>query len=222
MTKNLSFDRPNRRDFLRTGIIGSAGLVVAQLALPKELRAQTITWSGQVQASSDDAEEEDDLGGIPNLTGTTVDPCHSATACGFRFNNVTIPNSATITAANVTFDVESSNGVLPGCAVYMQAADDPLTFTTAKFNVSHRTTTTNYGTFSATSTGWTASTDISAAVQEVVDRQPVNGVGGWASGNSMVVLTWFGPAAGGGAVYTWDFNNGGPPNMAAILTIQYM
>ena len=38
MTKKLSFDRPNRRDFLRTGIIGGAGLVVAQFALPKELQ----------------------------------------------------------------------------------------------------------------------------------------------------------------------------------------
>src|SRR3984885_12988603 len=58
MTKKLSFDRPNRRDFLRTGIIGGTGLVVAQFAAPKELRAQTNTWTGQVRAASDDAWED--------------------------------------------------------------------------------------------------------------------------------------------------------------------
>jgi len=150
-----------------------------------------------------------------------ISPCNGATECGFRFLDVTVPNSATITAATVTFDVETSSGI-SGCGVYMQAVDDAPTFTTAKFNVSHRATTTHYGTFGSTSAGPTNSTDISAAVQEVVNRQPVGTSTGWVSGNAMAVLTWQPPTLGWGSVYAWDYNNGGPPNLAAILTIQYM
>jgi hypothetical protein len=212
MTKKLSFERPNRRDFLRTGVIGTAGLVVAQFAAPKELRAQT-TWMGQVDASSDDAQEYVNTG-IPNLTATLAKPCNGGNTCGFRFTNVTVPNSATILAAKVSFDVQAAP-VTSGFTIYMQAADNPVTFTTTKFDVSGRTKTTNYGVFSATSTGWTDSSDISAAVQEVVNRV------GWASGSAMAVLTTHGISAGMGSVYTWDFSSGAP-NYAAILTIQYM
>jgi|HubBroStandDraft_6_1064221.scaffolds.fasta_scaffold308982_1 hypothetical protein len=222
MTKKLSFDRPNRRDFLRTGIIGGAGLVVAQFALPKELQAQTMLWTGQIQASSDDAYENGSTG-LPNLTSTTIGPTAGGPrTCGFRFLDVTIPNSAAITAATITLYATSTIGE-GTCSVYLQAADNPSTFTTTKFDVSGRTKTTHYGTFSFTygSSGWTSSSDISAAVQEVVDRQPVGGVGGWVSGNAMVVLTWMPPAFGEGAAYAWDYNNGGPPNLSAELSISY-
>jgi hypothetical protein len=225
MTKKLCLDRPNRRDFLRTGIIGGTGLVVAQFAAPKELRAQTNTWTGQVGASTDDA-FEDSLGFV-YLTDKTNTICHENSLGGFRFTDVTVPNSATITAASVSFYVDTPQDMLQhvGCGVYMQAADNALTFdATKKFRLA-RAKTQHCGGFNddTTTTGWVSSTDISAAVQEVVNRQPVNGMGGWVSGNAMAVLT-VAPAGDVGGVLTvrmWDYNNGGPPNYAAILTIQY-
>ncbi len=220
--KKLSFDRPNRRDFLRTGIVGTAGLVAAQFAGPKELRAQTTTWSGQVGASTDDAWEN--TLGFVYLTDQKDPICESATYGGFRFTDVLVPNRATITAASVSWYCENANpDFVNGCFVYMQASDDALTFNNHKFSLG-RTTTENYGIFSdGSTTGWLSSTDISAAVQEVVNRQPVGTSTGWVSGNAMAVLT-IAPAGTDGSPVTvrmWDFNNGGPPNYAAILTIQY-
>jgi hypothetical protein len=217
MTKKLSFDRPNRRDFLRTGIIGGTGLVVAQFAAPKELRAQTNTWTGQVSASTDDAWEAS-LGYV-NLADARDGICLQNTCAGFRFTNVTVPNEATITAASVSWYCENANpSVSEGCEVYMQASNSAPTFADTKFNIGERALTTHFGTFSdSTVTGWLSSSDISAAVQEVVNRAE------WVSGNAMAVLTIATTATFGSPVTVrmWDFNNGGPPNYAAILTIQY-
>ena len=214
MTKKLSFDRPNRRDFLRTGIVGGTGLVVAQFAIPKELRAQTTTWSGQVSQSSDDAYE---LIKFPaNTTSTTIDLVNSSES-GFRFQNVTVPNSATITAASISFNVTAGPGT---CSVYLQAVDNAPTFMPTLLNLD-RPHTVNYANF-ASGTGWTSSGDLSAAVQEVVNRQPVGTSTGWVSGNAMAVLAI--PTQGllGRAIVTtYDDDPIPPPNLAAILTIQY-
>ncbi len=217
MTKQGDIARVDRRNFLRTGIIGGAGLVAAQFAAPREARAQLTTWMGQVGASSDDAWQN--TLGLVHLSDT-IDPiCESGTYGGFRFTNVTVPYKATIAAASVAWYCENGDSRYPsGCDVYMQAADNPPTFQDNHKWLVSRATTTNYGGFSDTTvTGWVSSTDISAAVQEVVNRA------GWVSGNAMCVLT-VAPAGGPGSPVTvrmWDFNNGGPPNYAAVLTIQY-
>jgi hypothetical protein len=217
MTKKVCLDRPNRRDFLRTGIIGGTGLVVAQFAAPKELRAQTNTWTGQVSASTDDAWESS-LGFV-YLTDKTDRICAQNTYGGFRFTDVTVPNRATITAASVSWYCENANPNLPdGCGVYMEAADNAVTFLSTKWALGVRPKTQHSGSFNDTTvTGWLSSTDISAAVQEVVNRQ------GWVSRNAMAVLTYapYGQVGSPVTVRMWDYNNGGPPNYAAILTIQY-
>ncbi len=214
MTKKLSLNRPNRRDFLRTGLIGGTGLVVAQFAAPKELRASTI-WSGQVSASSDDA-QENTPGNIAFLTGTTLGVVGAGTHCGCRFTNVTVPQNATITSATISFYVDSvNNSVANSCSVKLQAADNPLTFAATKWNISLRPTTVNGGSFGASTTGWNDSTDISAAVQEVVNRS------GWVSGNAMAVITYHGIFFADMVVRAYDYDPVPPPNDAAILTIEY-
>ena len=102
---------------------------------------------GQVDASSDDAQEFVNTG-IPYLTNTILTPTSGGNTCGFGFTNVAVPNSEIITAAKVTFDVQQSP-VAAGFVIYMQAADNPVTFTTTKFDVSGRTKTTHSGSFSA-------------------------------------------------------------------------
>jgi hypothetical protein len=208
MKKNLSFARSNRRDFLRMGLVGGTGLVVAQFAAPKELRAQSTQWSGQVSESSDDATEASS--GTVFLTGTSINLCASSQKSGFRFQNVTVPNGATITAASISFYVTASAPDLT-CTVYMDASDNAVTFTTTRYDISNITNTSNYATFTANGTGWTDSGDLSAAVQEVVNRA------GWASGNAMAVKVVASTETGEVDVVTWDST----PSEAAILTIQY-
>jgi hypothetical protein len=212
MTKKLSFDRTNRRGFLRTGIVGGAGLVVAQFAAPKKLFAQTNSWSSQVIQSSDDAEMFD-VNGIMNLTSPTVNVQLNGYESGFRYQNVPVPNSATITQASVTFFTPSTPAI-GSCPVYLQAADNPPTFTTAHFDL-RRPHTVNFAAYVANGVGWATSADLSAAVQEVVNRP------GWAPGNAMVLLCIPDIDDSFDNVATYDYEPGPPPNYSPIFSIEW-
>jgi hypothetical protein len=213
MSKTFSFPfgRTNRRGFLRAGIVGGAGLAVAQFVGPGKLKADTI-WGAHVAASSDDAYQP--MVGIPNLTSSSIPLPQDTTRCGFRFLDVTVPNGATITEAYFSIYLydDAQEATVP---VYLQAADTALTFTTQKWNLS-RTTTVNYGTIGGLQAGgtWMQSTDISAAVKEVVDRP------GWESGNAMAVITWSG-AYYNGILNATAYDATDNPLYASYLEIHY-
>jgi len=213
MTKKLSLDRTNRRGFLRTGLIGGTGLVVAQFAAPKKLCAQTNSWSSQVIQSSDDAEMFD-VNGIMNLTSPTINVQLNGYESGFRYQNVPVPNSATITQASVSFYTPSTppNGY---CPVYLQAADNPPTFTTAHFDLRRRPTAASAMYSASGGVGWATSADLSAAVQEVVNRP------GWEPGNAMVLLCIPNIDDSFDNVATYDYEPGPPPNLSPIFAIEW-
>jgi hypothetical protein len=196
MSKSFSFPfwRTNRRGFLRAGIVGGAGLAVAQFVPPKELRADTL-WEASVFASSDDA-QQDEIGRV-NLTNAYIilTPPYMG---GFRFTDVTVPNSATILGAyfSICLYDDAQAADVP---VYLQAADDAPTFTTQKWNL-NRAKTTHWGTLESNAVGgtWVQSSDISAAVQDVVNRP------GWVSGNAMAVIAYGGEDGDTLVATTWD------------------
>lgn len=152
------------------------------------------TVASRVNASSDDAEQDQSDGSV-SLTSGDLDllsnegapPNYSAV--GVRFNNLNIPNGATITNAYIEFTANETtvSGGNPTILIDGQAADNPGTFTSATNNISTRPRTTlaqrvswNPPTWADNSLQQTA--NLSGIVQEIVNR------GGWASGNSMVFI----------------------------------
>ncbi len=111
---------------------------------------------------------------------------------GLRFQNVKIPQGATINSANIQFSSDDDSTVGSGaCTVTIKGeliAKAPA-FTSTQFDVSSRTPTSATGTW--TVPDWSANlergplqltSDFGPVVKEIVD------LGDWASGNSMVFM----------------------------------
>jgi hypothetical protein len=139
------------------------------------------SFAYKVGASSDDC-DRDNVNWSTTTTTFYLDWDSVGQADGVRFTNVIVPKGATIVSANLR--VRARDGASPvtgGTTIYGQAADDPPTFSTAAdWNL--RTWTTAYVHWQPSA--WAANTyydspDISAVVQEIVDRP------GWAAGNAM-------------------------------------
>lgn len=164
-----------------------------------------------VTAGSDDAQQ---AGTTVTLTGTTIGGSLDATTewVGMRFDGVTIPPGATITAAALQVVPSGTGEDEPLVTIYLEDADDAATFTTGASNISTRSRTSGVA-WSSTNLGATGSSyhdspDLTTIVQAVVDR------GGWASGNALAVIVQ------GGATTTRDltiesFENTGsnPPTL---------
>lgn len=107
---------------------------------------------------------------------------------GCRFLNVTVPKFANITAATFSGYAFNSNKLDdPDCQVYGNAIDNATGHThgVGTFSVSGKALTTANTTWLLTDTGspkWEISPDISAVVQEIVNRA------GWVSGNAMGII----------------------------------
>jgi hypothetical protein len=219
MTKNFALERTSRRGFLKAGVIGGAGLTVAQFVRPKELRANTLVYAGQVSQSTDDAHEDGMLGIV--TTSTTSMNFIRGGYCGFRFQNVTVAQGASIIAAYLSpcFDNSLDPGGVQGIGsanVYGQAIDNAPTFTTTKHDLSHRAPTTNTVIFNSPGPGgFQSSPDISAIIQEIVNRP------GWVSGNAIAILALSSISTGSttAEIDTWDTNGIPGPNLGAELTI---
>lgn len=163
----------------------------------------------QVGASSDDAREG---GGTVVTNGTTMTIASSGQWIGCRFTALNIPPGSAIDAATLEFNISSTSFDDPNCPIYAEAVDDAATFTTASNDISGRTRTTASVTWSGTSlgTGWKTTPDISAVIQEVINRA------GWTSGNDLNILMGF---ASGANVRVLSYDNA--PADAPILNITW-
>lgn len=146
----------------------------------------------QISQSSDDAEQTVSSGAM-SLTGNTLSiPQEGSTdqLVGLRFQNLTIPQGAVITSAQIQFTANNNQtSSTVNVTVRGQAADNPGTFTTGNNNLGGRSTTSSSVAWSNIP-GWssnevgsdTTTPNLSSIVQEIVNRA------GWASGNSMVFV----------------------------------
>lgn len=129
-----------------------------------------------------------------DLTATLLSPGYHNTNdhwyVGARFLNVTIPNAATISSATFRLTAQGTYNAGSGTirfTVSCHAADNGTTFSTstgANLSTTARPRTTAKSTWTQTSVVAETeySVDITAAVQEVVNRA------GWTSGNALVVI----------------------------------
>ena len=145
----------------------------------------------QVAADSDDAEERVSSGNMTlgsNLE--MVDNEGSLQEVGYRFQNITVPNSAAISNAYIQFTVDDTDSGAVSLTVHGEAIGNAPTFTTGNSNISNRTTTGASVLWSGIP-NWTTSgargpdqrtPDLTSIVQEIVSG------GGWNSGQAMVFI----------------------------------
>ena len=149
------------------------------------------TFTGQVSASADDADEQGTNNSSPgtvNISTSTsrLDGNTSAARSylGDRFENVTIAQGSTVSAATLQLYCNSSVDKTMAATAYCEGADNSAQFTTANFNISSRTASTHTVTWSATFTNAAFNTSPSLVnpVQDVISRA------GFSSGNALTFI----------------------------------
>ncbi len=129
--------------------------------------------SGSVRTNSSDLELVDDKG---------------IQTVGMRFQNVAVPQGATIVRAWLQLSAAASDSGATNLSIQAQDADAAAAFTTASGNVASRPRTSALvawqpAAWSAGASGSAQQTpDVTALIQEVVDRS------GWASGRALVLI----------------------------------
>jgi hypothetical protein len=135
-----------------------------------------------VDSSSDDCDESN-FGSV-DTSSTTMNLNALTWGVGIRFNNVNVPQGATINSATLTITGTYSCG-LNGCnsTIYGVDADDTSTWDGNKPSDQTQTTaSTSFnktGTFSPDLSYETWTPSVTSIVQEIVNR------GGWVADNSM-------------------------------------
>jgi len=168
------------------------------------------TWSGTVGTSADDAAQAPDTS--VSLTGTVMNANSPSQGAGMRWQNVTIPQGATINSATLTINVVNTSFDDPDVNIWGQAADNAAAFAATNNNISSRTSTTATVTWTASSIGSGAKNapELKPVIQEITDRA------GWTSGNALVLIVW---GRSGASLLRWNqYDNG---SGAASLSIDY-
>jgi len=175
------------------------GMLDIRITAPDDDVEQALS-DGRMYAVSSDLE----LGDDPSYNGEQV--------IGLRFQNINIPQGATINAAYLEFTVDETSSASTIVDIQAQAADNAAAFSSTPYDLTDRQLTT-------ASTSWSIpawntigalqqSPDLSAVVQEVVNRS------GWSSNNSMVF------AIDGVGTRTAESYNGSPAS-APLLHVEY-
>jgi len=176
------------------------------------------SFEGQVGADSDDAEEGDD--GDMRLSGEGDLDFFQTNSdwIGMRFQNVTIPDTATITSAVLRLTAEDNDSGTSGTGkLYFELELDPGTFTNTDNDISDRNLTTAF-------TEWTNEAswvnnaeydtpDISTALQEVINQA------GWASGNAVCAIFELTVVGSDRDAYAHDNSSSKAPQLIVTYTV---
>lgn len=183
----------------------------------------------RVNASSDDAEQAT-TGGAVLLNSTDLDFFGETngggtaySSIGVRFNNLTIPQGATITSASIQFTGNNSGTVSaggPALTIQGQNVDNAATFATTANNINGRPWLSGQdvnwspGAWSNASTTNTTTPSLTNIVQAIVNR------GGWASGNSMAFrVTGTSTILSYREGESWDDNAASAPRLVVTYTM---
>ena len=165
-----------------------------------------------VKASADDAAEVKSTGVVALGAASLQMTSTNARIVGLRFQKVPVPPGAVITSAYVEFTGYAAVSTATSLMIQGQAHDNAPVFTTATKNLSNRVKTTASAAWTSMP-AWVAngvyhSPDLSAVVQEVVDRA------GWVQNNALVLLV---TGTGNRSAYSY---NGGAAK-APLLHLAY-
>ena len=148
----------------------------------------------RVSQSSDDAEEG--ATGTMDIISSDLELVEESDTqiVGMRFQSVTIPAGATITSADIEFEVDEATSVATSLTLKGQLAVSPLTFSTTAGDISGRTPFTN----PANDVAWNSlpawvvdakhkTPNLKDIIQEIVDQA------GWGASDQSLVIIVSGP-----------------------------
>jgi len=167
-----------------------------------------------VITNTDDAKEFPDFGFVQLTSAVLEIPNFEFNvALGFRFQNIDIPQGATINSANLELIPADTNSEASDLIIWGEDIDNAPTFTDATADISNRTSTTatvNWSVPSQTIGVPQQTPDIKNILQEIIDRP------GWASGNAVVIVIQSIDPLTGEREYQ-SFENGGGVNTPVLL-----
>jgi hypothetical protein len=154
------------------------------------ITAESASINNQIISGLDDAEEylSDDYTDTTSSDIEILTDGGEETIVGLRFQNVQIPQGATITNAYVRFIVDVSQSGSVAVDIYGEDADNSVAIVDASSNnISNRTKTTATVNWNVGGSGAGVNTavdtvDISSIIQEIVNRA------GWVAGNSIMII----------------------------------
>ncbi|MBW8191884.1 VWA domain-containing protein [Neiella marina] len=138
--------------------------------------------ANQILSQDDNVEEKGDG---ENSTGNVINiDSDKNAAIGLRFDNVDIPQGATIEEAYITLTPYSNRDGSSSMSIHVESSDDAADYSSADYTVTSRDYASSSVTWSIASNSWRTndemdSTDISSLVEDVIGRS------GWQSGNAM-------------------------------------
>jgi len=188
-------------------------VLCAVFALPHPGWSASYTREYTISTNADDA-EEDVSGGNVDINDYDLD-LEVGNMVGLRFENVQVPQGATITNAYISFIPEDPDSGTYEQTIYGEASDDAGEFAEVSNNISGRARTSASVTW-RDDTDWVThdaghdTDDISSIIQEIVDRP------GWVPGNSMAFI--FDPVADERDAESFD----GDPARVALLHIEFI
>ncbi len=196
-------------------LLSVAGLDGGLQSLAYAVDESPIVVESRISAGSDDAEETSS-GGM-RLTSSDLELVYDGSNqnVGMRFNDLNIPQGATITNAYLQFQVDETSSKDTSVTFRGEDTDNAATFDSSRFNISSRPTT-------AASVDWAPvawsdrgeagldqrTPNLGPIVQEIVDRA------GWSNGSSLVMLV-----TGSGERTAESYN--GDSDGAALLHVEY-
>ena len=172
--------------------LASIGAILAPA--PVAAQAGEVCVESRISSNNDDAEER--IGGFGEgdmyLSNNDLRMYRNISSSnrrmwwGLRFQNVSVPQGATITSATVEFRASSnSTGATASMTLWGQLATNPSTFTSSDYDISTRSRTSASAAWSVPQ--WSNNNNydtpsLTAIVQEIVD-QP-----GWSANNALVIV----------------------------------
>ena len=215
VTSTVNFPQIGTYEFELTGNDGTL-VATDRMIFDVTSASGPFTVDAQITASSDDAEQR--ATGSPILSSSDLDLVLDKTrdniAVGLRWNNLGVPQGASIIAAHVQFKTDETGNSASSLTIEGHAIDNAPTFTTSESIAARPRTGAVVG---WSPPPWTSvgeigpaqrTSDISAVVQEIVDRP------GWSAGNSLALIL-----SGSGERVAESFD--GSPSGTPSLHIEY-
>ena len=177
-------------------MVGDDAVTIAQqrpaadsmgIAMPNTPSPSTYEITMKVVHSEDDTSVREDLG--ENLVEWNIlrmGQSESIYVNGMRFRDVSIPQGATIHEATLSLPYAGwLNGLPVALSIRAEDADTSYAFADSRPLVSDRPTTSAVvdWTIFEKPTGWFDAPDLTAVIQEVIDRP------GWQAGNDLSIIT---------------------------------
>jgi len=186
--------------------------------------SQTFTFQQQILSPTDDAEEKFD-GSYVSTTSSDIEMMYDTwnsqglQKVGLRFDNITIPPTATILNAYIQFTAKGSTYGDISMTIKGEDTANSFTFSNTTNNISSRTTTTANTTWNLTSS-WSENDsgtnqktpDLSAIVSEIITSN------GWQNGNP---ITFIINGTGNSTEYRKAYSFNGSSSQSAKLIIEY-